>query len=677
MLGAVLVAVATLQFASAQASRPDAAPSVSETQTVVVPVHGVIDVTTAALVRRGYAEAYARGAARVVLDINTADAAELDLRQVEPIVALVRAEAKMHTAAYVGRQALSAGAYLALACKEIFMAPGAEFGRIAPAISEPMVGGPLELRSDAELAAAAAALRGDVRRLAESRGGLDRNALKAVEAMVDPHLRLSRVTYKDRNGLTTTELLSVDEVRELDAAGHKIEVRQEINARPLVLKADEAITMGFAKGRAASLDELIREEYLTTMKTTLVMEANWSESAVAWLDAVKPLLFILGFVLLVAELKTPGLGIPGILGAGLLGLAMFGSYLVGLADITEILLLVLGLAALAVEIFFLPGSIVFGLAGIACVLIAMILSQQSFVLPSTEAETSILTRNLLNLVLMTVGVVVGFALYVKFLPRIPLLNRLLLSPPAPAVAGSSGGGPAQPVELVGRVGAAATDLRPSGIVELPDGARYDAITRGNFVPAGSRVKILELAYSRVVVEAVDPPSPERGQVGIGLLLLLLLGGLLLIVAEVFFVTLGVCGGMAILAMVSAVVMAFMHHGELVGFLFLGASAVAGPAVGIFALRLLPRTKLGQELFLRAPTRAEVVVDVSDLVALIGQAGVAESVLRPAGIARVGGRRVDVVTRGEMIEAGAAVRVLKVEGHRVVVGAAQPTPTLSP
>lgn len=668
-----LVLATGVGVAAQQDPPPQAA---SDVQTVVIPIHGVIDVTTAALVRRGFAAAHAQGAARVILDIDTADASELDLRPVEPIVAMIRGET-LHVTAYVRRQAFSAGAYLALACKEMFVSPAAKFGRIAPALSEPMVGGALDLRSDAELAAAATALRNDVRRLAEGRGGLDKGALKAVEAMVDPHLRLARVTYRDATGITTTEILTADEVRALENSGQKIEIRQEIGSRPLELDADLAVRMGFAKGRATSLEDLIRDEYLTTMKTTLVLESNWSESAVAWLDAVKPLLFIIGFVLLMAELKTPGLGIPGVLGAGLLGLAMFGSYLTGLADLTEILLLFLGLAALAVEIFFLPGSVVFALVGIFCVLAAMILSQQSFVIPSSEAETDILTRNLLSLVVMTVGVIVGFWMYVKFLPRIPVLNRLLLPlpPPSEPFTSARGGGSTSASELIGRLGVAATDLRPSGIVEFGDGSRFDAVTRGDFVVAGTPVKVLELAYFRVVVEPTG--NPQRGQVGISWLLLLLVAGLLLIVAEVFFVTFGVCGGLAVLSLVASVVMAFMYHGEMLGFVFLAVAAIGGPAVMVSALRILPRTRFGQQVFLRAPTREEVAVDDTPIRALLGKDGVAETILRPGGIARIDGQRVDVVTRGDLIEAGTRVRVLAVDGRRVVVGVPAPAASSSP
>jgi membrane-bound serine protease (ClpP class) len=41
-------------------------------------------------------------------------------------------------------------------------------------------------------------------------------------------------------------------------------------------------------------------------------------------------------------------------------------------------------------------------------------------------------------------------------------------------------------------------------------------------------------------------------------------------------------------------------------------------------------------------------------------------LRPAGVALVNGRRVDVVTEGGLIAAGARVKVVAIEGNRVVV-----------
>ena len=51
---------------------------------------------------------------------------------------------------------------------------------------------------------------------------------------------------------------------------------------------------------------------------------------------------------------------------------------------------------------------------------------------------------------------------------------------------------------------------------------------------------------------------------------------------------------------------------------------------------------------------------------LGRSGVAVTPLRPAGTARFGDERVDVVTLGEFIAPNADVVVIKVEGTRVVV-----------
>ena len=52
--------------------------------------------------------------------------------------------------------------------------------------------------------------------------------------------------------------------------------------------------------------------------------------------------------------------------------------------------------------------------------------------------------------------------------------------------------------------------------------------------------------------------------------------------------------------------------------------------------------------------------------LVGKEGRTLSTLRPAGVAEIGDDRVDVVTDSEYIDAGVAVRVIEVEGNRVVV-----------
>ena len=60
------------------------------------------------------------------------------------------------------------------------------------------------------------------------------------------------------------------------------------------------------------------------------------------------------------------------------------------------------------------------------------------------------------------------------------------------------------------------------------------------------------------------------------------------------------------------------------------------------------------------------VESKDLIPLIGKAGETKSDLRPAGIAMVDDQRIDVVSDGGFIEKGEAIKVIAVDGPRVVV-----------
>ena len=59
-------------------------------------------------------------------------------------------------------------------------------------------------------------------------------------------------------------------------------------------------------------------------------------------------------------------------------------------------------------------------------------------------------------------------------------------------------------------------------------------------------------------------------------------------------------------------------------------------------------------------------DVKEAESLVGCTGAAVTPLRPAGVARIGGRRFDVVTQGGFIEVGGAVEVIKADGNRILV-----------
>src|SRR4029078_1650282 len=85
------------------------------------------------------------------------------------------------------------------------------------------------------------------------------------------------------------------------------------------------------------------------------------------------------------------------------------------------------------------------------------------------------------------------------------------------------------------------------------------------------------------------------------------------------------------------------------------------------LRYLPRTKHGQRLVLGAATGKQAgFVAVPEPSKLLHVEGVAEPDLRPVRGGRFGEERVDVMSEGQLIARGTKVRVMSVEGARVVV-----------
>ena len=153
-------------------------------------------------------------------------------------------------------------------------------------------------------------------------------------------------------------------------------------------------------------------------------------------------------------------------------------------------------------------------------------------------------------------------------------------------------------------------------------------------------------------------------------------GLALIVAEVLFPSLGLLSLLATVAIVASVVVAF-GESTSAGLKFLVAVALLVPLVIVLGFKLFPHSPMGKHMISPGLSfDASAATDARD-VAAIGREGTVESALRPTGIARIDGRRVDVVTRGEQIEPGVRVRVVEVSGNRLVVAALESQSNVEP
>jgi len=157
-------------------------------------------------------------------------------------------------------------------------------------------------------------------------------------------------------------------------------------------------------------------------------------------------------------------------------------------------------------------------------------------------------------------------------------------------------------------------------------------------------------------------------------LLLALGGVVLLALELFVIPgFGIAGILGILALLAALVLSMLGTGDTPQFMMLAATRVvfallAALVASLVLLRYLPRLPFGRRFILQtglASARGYASAPESDR-RWLGRKGRASSPLHPAGIAEIDGQRVDVVSDGELVEAGEFIEVIRVDSNRVVV-----------
>ncbi|MBI4569894.1 MAG: hypothetical protein HY719_15995 [Planctomycetes bacterium] len=270
------------------------------------------------------------------------------------------------------------------------------------------------------------------------------------------------------------------------------------------------------QNRFALPDVVSWEEMLQAFNISRVQAVGTTfwERTLDFLNWISPVVVSLGAILLFIELVTPGFGLVGSLGIFSFAIFFLTKALIGYADYADIVLFFAGLILLVVEVFLLPGFIVFGLVGLLAVAASILLASQRFAVPETAVEWTIFKQNLLEYGLAFVAAVVVMAILARFLPGSPLLRRLALQPPAPRGPDISGGGTLEETEpgLVGLLGRALTDLRPAGKLDL-NGRRLDVTADGEYVRAGDTARVMRLEGNRVYVRREAAASLADDEAG--------------------------------------------------------------------------------------------------------------------------------------------------------------------
>ncbi len=145
-------------------------------------------------------------------------------------------------------------------------------------------------------------------------------------------------------------------------------------------------------------------------------------------------------------------------------------------------------------------------------------------------------------------------------------------------------------------------------------------------------------------------------------------GIGLMVLEAFMPGFGLPGISGILLEVAAVVLTWFTHGPMAA---LGMTLVVLSVVAIaisMSLRSAANGKLSRSKLILKDTESNEAGyrSAADMEVFLGKEGETTTVLRPTGMAEFDGVKLDVVSDGEFIPAGEKVRIVRVEGSRVLV-----------
>ncbi len=144
---------------------------------------------------------------------------------------------------------------------------------------------------------------------------------------------------------------------------------------------------------------------------------------------------------------------------------------------------------------------------------------------------------------------------------------------------------------------------------------------------------------------------------------LIVAGFILLLLETFLP--GMIAGIAGLGcLIGAVVVGYQDFGPGGGtWVLFAVTGLLGVGTCLW-FRFFPHSRFARR-FVSQRTIGDLNVARPEL---LHQTGTAFTILRPSGTALINGRRVDVVTEGGLIERGAPVKVVAIEGLRVVVRA---------
>ena len=405
-----------------------------------------IELGLAPYIRRVVSEAEKENADAIVFKINTFGGRVDAATQIKDAIL----STDILTIAFINNRAISAGSLIALSCKKIAMVEGSSIGATTV----------VDQAGKKQSEKYQSYMRSEMRATAERNG----RRKDIAEGMVDERVVIEGL-------VDSTQLIT--------------------------LTSEEAYNYGIADTLVNDIDELLSAFNLKDANK-IEINQNWAEAVVRFLNnpIITSILIMIGFFGLLAEIKSPGWGVPGT--AGLIALTLFfgTSYILQLASVIEILMFIIGVALILLEIFVIPG---FGIAGISGIILVFASLFFSLVGGDPFLDFELVSRAIIQLSLSLVVALVLIFVLAKYLPNTTVFQRFVLS-----VSEKSGGGFSSrsiAKNLIGAEGIALTTLRPAGTAEIK-GKRVDVMTESEYVEKGRKIKVLAVDGIRVLVKEI-------------------------------------------------------------------------------------------------------------------------------------------------------------------------------
>jgi len=368
---------------------------------------------------------------------------------------------------FVDNNAISAGALIAISADKIYMREGASIGA-ATVVHQTGEAAPDKYQSF---------MRSMMRATAEAHGkdtivtGKDttyrwRRDPQIAEAMVDPSVVIKDV---------------ID------------------SGKVLTLTTEEAIRLNFCEGKAEKIEDILTANHVSDYKieryTLTLLEKIIQFLINPYLQSLLIMLIIGGIYF---ELQTPGIGFPLVVAITAALFYFAPLYLEGLANHWELLIFFAGLVLIGIEIFALPGFGVAGVSGIILMVLGLSLAMVDKLVFRWDFTAGLIE------VFKSICIVIGssaFALaFSIWLGRSFLTNPRLKTIMLTAEQRSSEGYVSfdNLSGMVGVTGTARSMLRPAGKVDI-DGKLYDAICEIGYINAGEQVKVIRYETGQLYV----------------------------------------------------------------------------------------------------------------------------------------------------------------------------------